>query len=94
LRSGDLDRVLAQIVAQHVGDARTEIVVDALDVVDVNGELGGTLQLHREHLDAGNGRLDLGADLALQRALPLICRRAHPCSFNKNGRSAPISSCR
>src|SRR5581483_7934685 len=35
---GDVDAVLAQVVAQDVGDARAQFVVDALGVVDVHGE--------------------------------------------------------
>src|SRR5688572_14409012 len=95
---GDVDRILAQVLAQHVGDARAERVVDALGVIDEDGEAFGVRELDGEHLDAGQCRLDFPSDLLRQCPL-LLVRCAHGYSlqlllFNKNGRSAPISSSR
>ena len=72
-RRGDVDRVLAQVLAQHVGDARAERVVDALGVVDEDGEPLGADELDGEHLDARQGRLDLPSDLLRQCPLLLVC---------------------
>src|SRR5438874_5792532 len=66
----DVDRVFAQVVAQQVGDARAQPVVDALGMVDEDGEAVRALQLDREHLDAVEAFFDARADLALQ--LPLL----------------------
>ena len=66
----NIDGVLARVVAQQIGDTRTERVVDPGRVVDVHGEAVGALQLDREHLDAVEGSFHTRADLALQ--LPLL----------------------
>src|SRR5438270_4196934 len=48
----DVNRVLAQVVAQQVGDARAQPVIDSLGMVDEDGEPVRALQLEREHLYA------------------------------------------
>src|SRR5487761_274051 len=63
---GDVDGVLTLVVAQAVGDARAQRVVDAGSVVDEHCESVRSLQLDREHLDAVEAALDAFADLALQ----------------------------
>src|SRR5215204_2151660 len=67
-------------------------MVDALGVVDEDREALRVLQLDREHLDAWQGRLDLALDLLRQCPLLLIRGAHRSCSFNKNGRGAPIST--
>src|ERR1044072_2561716 len=64
-RRGDVDRVLAQVLPQHVGDARAERVVDSLGVIDEDGEPLGVRQLDGEHFDARQGRLYFPSDLLL-----------------------------
>ena len=56
------------VVAQQVGDALAERVVDARRVVDVDAEAARASELDGEHLDARQSALDCGRDLALQRA--------------------------
>jgi hypothetical protein len=73
-RRGDVDRVLAQMLAQDVGDAGAERVVDAGRVVDEDREAVRPGELDREHLDARQGRLDLPLDLLRQRPLLVVCR--------------------
>ncbi len=73
-RRGDLDGVLAQVVAQDVGDARAQLVVDAVRMVDVDAEARRRQELDGEDVDARHIVLDLRDDLSLQLALLLECR--------------------
>ena len=53
----DVDGVLAQVVAQNVGDARAERVVDPLGVVDEDGEPLGVGELDLDYVrEEGRGR--------------------------------------
>src|SRR5581483_2110887 len=87
----DVDRVLAQVVAQDVGDTRAQRVVHPFGMVDVDGEAIRALQLDRKHLDAFEASFDARADLALQLPLllPYICHRQVP--LHKKWARRPIS---
>src|SRR2546423_504252 len=65
-RRGDVDGVLAQVIAQHVRHALAKGMVDAPDVVDEDGEAFRGRQLDGEHFGARQGALDLGGDLPYQ----------------------------
>src|SRR5204862_799976 len=71
-RRRDVDRVLVEVIAQDFGDALTELVVDALRMVDEDRHPFGAGELEREDLDSGHAALDARGDLAIQRALLFV----------------------
>ena len=72
-------RVLAQVVAQHVGDAHAELVVDPGRMVDVDDEPVRVCELDGQHLDPRQVVLDPGCDLTLAAAVP--SRVSWPCAL-------------
>src|SRR5204862_8316589 len=90
-RRRDVDRVLAQVVAQHVRHSLAQRMVDALDVVDEDREALRARQLDSEHLGAGQGALDLWSDFPRQLAF-LLMSCCHPsCSCHRKWARRPIS---
>src|SRR5581483_774207 len=87
---GDVDGVLAEVVAQDVGDPRAERVVDAGRTVDVHREVIRAVQLDSEHLDAFEGALDACADLALQLLFLLPYVRHASLLSKKMGPQGPF----
>ena len=90
---GDVDRVVVQIVAEHIGDALAERVVDALGMVDEDGEALGAGELDRQDLDSGQAALDARGDLAVEAPFLVVDDPATSTPLKKNGRGAPISNC-
>ena len=88
----DVDRVLAQVVAEDVGDALAERVVDALRMVDEDRHPLRAGELERQDLDSGQAALDARGDLAVQRPF-LVVEIRQFALLKKNGRGAPISNC-
>src|SRR5439155_4477638 len=88
-RRRDVYRVLAQVVTQHVGDTLAKGVVDALGVVDVDGEPLRSREFHREHFGAGDRALDLVRDLPRQ-LLFLVVRGCQSAPVTKNGPAGPF----
>src|SRR5436190_3668617 len=86
---GDVDRVLAQVLAQQVGDAGAQRVVDALGMIDVDAEARRRHQLERDHLDARQVVLDPRRDLALQLPLSLVCRGHQSLALHKKWARRP-----
>src|SRR5215218_1327217 len=60
---GHVDRVVAQVRAEHVGDPFAERMVDALGMVDEHDEALGPCELECENLYAGNRPFHRGRDL-------------------------------
>ena len=75
--------------AQDLGDALTELVVDALRIVDEDRHPLGAGELEREDLDSGQGALDTRGDLAVQRAFLLVEIRQFALS-KKTGAARPF----
>ena len=80
-----------EVVAQRVGDALAERVVDAVGMVDEDGEAVRALQLDREHLDAVEAAFDA---LAISRCSCFsFCRTSatNTRSCHKKWARRPIS---
>jgi hypothetical protein len=89
-RRGDVDRVLAQVLAQHVGDARAERVIDS--------SAWSTKTVNRSGFDSSTASTSTpGRAVSTSRPICFVSVRSFSCvvlnrdSLNKNGRSAPIS---
>src|SRR5688500_1825289 len=90
-RRRDVDRILVQVVAEHIRDALAEPVVNALRMIDEHRHARWTGKLEREDLDSGHAALHARGDLAVEAPLLVIeIRQLAP--LKKNGRGAPISN--
>ena len=84
----DVDRVLAQVVAEDFRDALAESVVDSLRMVDEDRHPLGAGELEREDLDSGQAALDARGDLAVEAPLLVIEIRQLCSSQKKRARRA------
>ena len=85
----DVDRVILQVVAEGLGDALTELVVDPLRMVDEDRHPLGAGELEREDLDSGQAPLDARGDLAVQSPFLLVEIRQFALS-KKTGAARPF----
>ena len=90
-RRRDVDRVLAEVVAQDVRDAFAQRMVDALHVIHVHREPLRARELDCEHLRARKRVLDLRCNLPRQLPLLVMCRCHWPCSCHKKWARRPTS---
>ena len=85
---GDVDRVLVEVAAQRVRHALAERVVDALRMVDEDGEALRAGELDGQHLDSGQAALDPRGDLAVEAPLLVVDVRQSDSPQKKRARRA------